>query len=220
MKKMFFAAALVLAAISLNVNAQAPADAPYGVKSGVIVTSMDMMGNEMVTETYFDNYGLLTATVSEGGGFMMGGGEGKTRQITVDGVQYRVNDAEKTATKMPDFGGGMGFGGGRPQINWNKLTDQVMKDNGIKELGKETIAGKECTKYSMTMDMMGQSMEQIVWIYKGIQLQNSMSTDMGDFGQKCKKFEEKDVEASMFQLPKEYKVEEFQMPDMGGFGGF
>ncbi len=220
MKKMLFAAALVLAAISLNVNAQAPADAPYGVKSGVIVTSMDMMGNEMVTETYFDNYGLLTATVSEGGGFMMGGGEGKTRQITVDGVQYRVNDEAKTATKMPDFGGGMGFGGGRPQINWNKLTDQVMKDNGIKELGKETIAGKECTKYSMTMDMMGQSMEQIVWIYKGIQLQNSMSTEMGDFGQTCKKFEEKDIEASMFQLPKEYKVEEFQMPDMGGFGGF
>lgn len=219
MKKMFFAAALVLAAISLNVNAQAPADAPYGVKSGVIVTSMDMMGNEMVTETYFDNYGLLTATVSEGGGFM-GGGEGKTRQITVDGVQYRVNDEAKTATKMPDFGGMGGFGGGRPQINWNKLTDQVKKENGIKELGKETICGKECTKYSMTMDMMGQSMEQIVWIYKGIQLQNSMSTEMGDFGQKCKKFEEKAIEASMFELPKSYKVEEFQMPDMGGFGGF
>ena len=218
MKKIILAAALF--AVASFANAQAPADAPYGVKSGVIVTSMDMMGNEMVTETYFDNYGLLTATVSEGGGFMMGGDEGKTRQITVDGVQYRVNDEAKTATKMPDFGGGMGFGGGRPQINWNKLTDQVMKDNGIKELGKETIAGKECTKYSMTMDMMGQSMEQIVWIYKGIQLQNSMSTEMGDFGQTCKKFEEKDIEASMFQLPKEYKVEEFQMPDMGGFGGF
>ena len=70
------------------------------------------------------------------------GGEGKTRTITdKDGAQIRINDEAKTATKMPAFGGG--FGGGRPQINWNKLTDEVKKENNIKEVGKETIAGKE-----------------------------------------------------------------------------
>ncbi len=211
---MFLAAAL-LAVVSLA-NAQAPADAPYGVKSGVITMSMDMMGNEMITETYFDNYGLKTAQVSEGG-FM--GGEGKTRTITdKDGAQIRINDAEKTATKMPAFGGMGGFGGS--QINWNKLTDQVKKDNNIKELGKETIAGVECTKYSMTMDMMGQSMEQTVWIYKGIQLKNLMSTEMGEFGSTCKKFEEKAVDAAMFEVPAGVKVEEMDMSQFGGFGGF
>ena len=109
---------------------------------------------------------------------------------------------------------------GQSKINWNNLTDQVKKDNNIKELGKETIAGKECTKYSMTMDMMGNSMEQTIWIYKGITLKTSMQSEMGEFGQSCKKFEEKAVEASMFALPANYKVEEFQMPDFGGFGGF
>ena len=212
---MFLAAAL-LAVVSLA-NAQAPADAPYGVKSGVITMSMDMMGNEMITETYFDNYGLKTAQVSEGG-FM--GGEGKTRTITdKDGAQIRINDAEKTATKFPAGGFGGGFGGGRNQINWNNLTDQVKKENNIKELGKETVAGKECTKYSMTMDMMGQSMEQTVWIYKGIMLKNLMSTEMGEFGQTCKKFEEKAVDASMFTVPAGVKVEEFDMSQFGGFGG-
>ena len=217
MKKMFLAAAL-LAVVSLA-NAQAPADAPYGVKSGVITMSMDMMGNEMITETYFDDYGLKTAQVSEGG-FM--GGEGKTRTITdKDGAQIRINEAEKTATKFPAGGMGFGMGGNRPQINWNKLTDQVKKENNIKELGKETIAGKECTKYSMTTEGFQGPQEQTVWIYKGIQLKNEMSMgDFGTFGSTCKKFEEKDVPASMFEVPAGIKVEEFDFSQMGGFGGF
>jgi hypothetical protein len=216
MKKMFLAAAL-LAVVSLA-NAQAPKDAPYGVKSGVITMSMDMMGNEMITETYFDDYGLKTANVSEGG-FM--GGEGKTRTITdKDGAQIRINDAEKTATKFPAGGMGFGMGGGRAQINWNNLTDQVKKENNIKEVGKETIAGKECTKYSMTTEGFQGPQEQTVWIYKGIQLKNEMSSDFGTFGATCKKFEEKEVPASMFEVPAGVKVEEFDMSQFGGFGGF
>ena len=219
MKKMFLAAAL-LAVVSLA-NAQAPADAPYGVKSGVITMSMDMMGNEMITETYFDNYGLKTAQVSEGGGMMGMGGEGKTRTITdKDGAQIRINDEAKTATKFPAGGMGFGMGGNRAQINWNKLTDEVKKANNIKEVGKETIAGKECTKYTMTVDMMGNQSEQTVWIYKGIQLKNEMTSDFGTFGATCKKFEEKDVPASMFEVPAGVKVEEFDMSQFGGFGGF
>lgn len=219
MKKMFLAAAL-LAVVSLA-NAQAPADAPYGVKSGVYTMSMAFGDNEMITEYYFDNYGLKTAQVSEGGFGMMGGGQqGKTRTITdKDGAQIQINDEAKTATKMPSFGG-MGFGGGRPQINWNKLTDEVKKANNIKELGKETIAGKECTKYSMTTEGFQGPQEQTVWIYKGIQLKNEMSSDFGTFGATCKKFEEKDVPASMFEVPAGVKVEEMDMSQFGGFGGF
>ena len=215
---MFLAAAL-MAVVSLA-NAQAPADAPYGVKSGVYTMSMEMMGNEMITEYYFDNYGLKTAQVSEGGGMMGMGGEGKTRTITdKDGAQIRINDEAKTATKFPSFGG-MGFGGGRAQINWNKLTDEVKKENNIKELGKETIAGKECTKYSMTTEGFQGPQEQTVWIYKGIQLKNEMNSEMGTFGSTCKKFEEKEVPASMFEVPAGVKVEEFDFSQMGGFGGF
>ena len=220
MKKMFLAAAL-LAVVSLA-NAQAPADAPYGVKSGVYTMSMSFGDNEMITEYYFDNYGLKTAQVSEGGFGMMGGGQqGKTRTITdKDGAQIQINDEAKTATKMPSFGGMGGFGGGRVQINWNKLTDEVKKANNIKELGKETIAGKECTKYSMTTEGFQGPQEQTVWIYKGIQLKNEMSSDFGTFGATCKKFEEKDVPASMFEVPAGVKVEELDMSQFGGFGGF
>ena len=219
MKKMFLAAAL-MAVVSLA-NAQAPANAPYGVKSGVYTMSMAFGDNEMITEYYFDNYGLKTAQVSEGGGMMGMGPQGKTRTITdKDGAQIRINEEEKTATKFPAGGPMGGFGGGRAQINWNNLTDQVKKDNNIKELGKETIAGKECTKYSMTTEGFQGPQEQTVWIYKGIQLKNEMTSDFGTFGQTCKKFEEKAVDASMFEVPAGVKVEEFDMSQFGGFGGF
>ena len=219
MKKMFLAAAL-MAVVSLA-NAQAPANAPYGVKSGVYTMSMAFGDNEMITEYYFDNYGLKTAQVQEGGGMMGMGQEGKTRTITdKDGATIRINDEAKTATKFPAGGPMGGFGGGRAQINWNNLTDQVKKDNNIKELGKETIAGKECTKYSMTTEGFQGPQEQTVWIYKGIQLKNEMSSDFGTFGSTCKKFEEKDVPASMFEVPAGVKVEEFDMSQFGGFGGF
>ena len=219
MKKMFLAAAL-MAVVSLA-NAQAPANAPYGVKSGVYTMSMAFGDNEMITEYYFDNYGLKTAQVQEGGGMMGMGQEGKTRTITdKDGATIRINDEAKTATKFPAGGPMGGFGGGRAQINWNNLTDQVKKDNNIKELGKETIAGKECTKYSMTTEGFQGPQEQTVWIYKGIQLKNEMSSDFGTFGATCKKFEEKDVPASMFEVPAGVKVEELDMSQFGGFGGF
>ncbi len=219
MKKMFLAAAL-MAVVSLA-NAQAPANAPYGVKSGVYTMSMAFGDNEMITEYYFDNYGLKTAQVQEGGGMMGMGQEGKTRTITdKDGATIRINDEAKTATKFPAGGPMGGFGGGRAQINWNNLTDQVKKDNNIKELGKETIAGKECTKYSMTTEGFQGPQEQTVWIYKGIQLKNEMSSDFGTFGATCKKFEEKEVPASMFEVPAGVKVEEFDMSQFGGFGGF
>ena len=218
MKKMFLAAAL-MAVVSLA-NAQAPANAPYGVKSGVYTMSMAFGDNEMITEYYFDNYGLKTAQVQEGGGMMGMGQEGKTRTITdKDGATIRINDEAKTATKFPAGGPMGGFGGGRAQINWNNLTDQVKKDNNIKELGKETIAGKECTKYSMTTEGFQGPQEQTVWIYKGIQLKNEMSSDFGTFGATCKKFEEKEVPASMFEVPAGVKVEEFDMSQFGGFGG-
>lgn len=211
MKKLFFAAALVCA-VSVA-KAQAPADAIYGVKSGIITMSMDMMGQEIVTETYFDDYGKKTAQVSDFGGQ-------KSRTITVDGAQVRIDDAAKTATKMPSFGG-MGGGMGRPQINWNKLTDQVKKENNIKELGKETIAGKECTKYSMTMDMMGNQMTQNIWIYKGVTLKTAMDSDMGSFGQTATKFQENvEIKPEMFTVPAGVKVEEMDMSQFGGFGGF
>lgn len=201
---MFFAAALC--AMAASVSAQ---DAIYGIKSGIITTEMDMMGQTIVQKQYFDDYGKKTAQVSDFGG-------GQMRTITQDGSQIMINEAEKTAQRMPSFGG-MG-GPGQNRINWTKLTDEVKKTNQIKELGKETIAGKECTKYSVTSEGFMGPQTQTVWIYQGITMKSSTSMgDMGEMVQVVTKLEENvDIKADMFTVPAGIQVTDFDMSQFGG----
>ncbi len=175
----------------------------YGIKSGIVTTTSDMMGQAITQMLYFDDYGAKQVTVSDFGGQKM------RILYEKDGSQVMVNDAEKSATRMPSFGN-------QNSINWLNLTDKVKKDNNIKVLGEETVAGKTCTKYSFTVDMMGQKSEQKVWVYKGIKLKSVSESPMGNMEQVANKIEENvKVDASLFELPAGVKVEEF---DMGGFG--
>ena len=41
------------------------------------------------------------------------------------------------------------------------------------------LLDRECTKYSVALFMMGQVVKQTVWVYKGITLTSSISTDFG-----------------------------------------
>ncbi len=175
----------------------------YEVKSGVVTTTSDMMGQSVTQMLYFDDYGAKQVTVSDFGGQKMRILRDK------DGSQIMVNDAEKTATRMPSFGD-------NNIINWLNLTEKVIKDNKIKELGEETVAGKVCKKYKYRVGMMGQFVDQTVCIYKGIVLKSESSTQMGDMVQAATKIEEDvNVEASLFTIPEGVKIEDF---DMGGFG--
>ena len=91
MKKLFFVAALM--AVVMGASAQeAKKDAIYGVKSGIITMEMDMMGQAIVQQIYFDDFGAKQATVSEFGG-------NKMRTIVLDGQNVMINEAEKTSKK-------------------------------------------------------------------------------------------------------------------------
>ena len=187
--------AVLAAAFCVGANAQ---EKLYSVKSGVVTMEMNMMGQDIVQEVYFDDYGAKQATVSEFGG-------NKMRQVVVDGDNLMVNDATKTASKMPMMSQ-------REVVNYTNLDEATVKKFKVKELGKETIAGKECTKYSVTVFMMGQPQKQTVWVYKGITLKSSSSSDFGEMVQTATKIQE-DVEipASMFTLPEGVEIQEMQM---------
>ena len=187
--------AILAAAFCVGANAQ---EKLYSVKSGVVTMEMNMMGQDIVQEVYFDDYGAKQATVSEFGG-------NKMRQVVVDGDNLMVNDATKTAIKMPMMSQ-------REVVNYSNLDEATVKKFKVKELGKETIAGKECTKYSVTVFMMGQPQKQTVWVYKGITLKSSSSSNFGEMVQTATKIQE-DVEipASMFTLPEGVEIQEMQM---------
>ena len=188
---------------------------------------MNFDPSQIVTKIYFDDYGKKTVTVTSRGE------AGTSRSLVIDDETYNINDEEKSATKMPQFGrrgggnaqrgGGMGMGfamGGSsvvtPMFDWENLDAKTIKKNKIKELGEEEVAGVKCKKYSFKVSNQGYTTEQTVWIYKNITMKSETESDWGTMGQSVSKFEETDVDQALFQLPADYKVEEMQM---GGFGG-
>ncbi len=188
---------LAVLAAAFCVGAQAQ-EKLYTVKSGIVTMEMDMMGQKIVQELYFDDYGVKQATLSDFGGR-------KSRNIVVDGETVMVNDDEKTAMKMPMMGQ-------RETVNFSNLDEKAIKKYKVKELGTETVAGKECKKYEVTLFMMGQPQKQTVWVYKGITLKSSSKSDFGEMTQTATKVQENvEIPASMFTLPAGVKVEEMQM---------
>ena len=204
MKKLLIIAALC----AFGICAQAQ-EKRYEVKSGIITMEMDMMGRKVVQEIYFDDYGAKQATMSE----MRGQ---KTRGVEVNGEMLMINDAENTAMKMPAMGG-MGMGGSTEKINFLNKDEKYIKKNKIKVIGTDTYLGRECTKYTVNLFMMGQVVKQTVWVYKGITLKSSMATDFGEMVQAATKLEE-DVEipAATFEVPEGIKIETMNRGPMGG----
>ena len=214
MKKFLLIAALF--AFCVGMQAQ---EKLYEVKSGIITMQMDMMGRPVVQEIYFDDYGAKQATLSE----MRGR---KTRAVAVNGETLMINDEEKTAMKMPGMGMGMMGGGSASKINFLNKDEKYLKKNKVKEIGTDTYLGRECTKYSVAVFMMGQVVKQTVWVYKGITLKSSMNTDFGEMVQQATNLvEDADIPAAMFEVPEGITIQEMNRgggpggPMGGGFGG-
>ena len=202
MKKLLIIAGLM--ALCLGAAAQ---EKIYSVKSGKVTMEMDMMGQKIVQQNYFDDYGVKQATVME----MMGQ---KMRSIEVDGKNVMIDDAAKTAISMPGMGPQMG---GNNKINFLNLDEKTIKKNKIKEEGQEEVAGKMCTKYSYRMLMMGQGVNVHAWVYKGITLKTAIRTDFGEMVTKATKVEEDiQVDPALFVLPEGVEVQEMDMSMMGG----
>ena len=200
MKKILIIAVMCLMGMSAKAQVNM-----YEVKSGIVTMEMEMMGRKIVQEIYFDDYGAKQATIMEFQGKKM-------RSIEVKGENVMIDDEQKTATKMP----AMGLGS-TDKINFLDKSEKNIKRNKIKELGTEVVAGKECTKYSVAVFMMGQVLKQTVWVYKGITLKSSISTDFGEMVQEATKLvEDVEIPAETFEMPEGIKVQQMSMPPMGG----
>ena len=191
----------VLCAFCIGAGAQ---EKRYEIKSGIVTMEMSMMGQNVVQKMYFDDYGAKQANISEFAGQKM-------RSIEVDGKNIMIDDAAKTATKMPAMGVDAN------KINFLNLTDQVIKKNKIKEIGQEEIAGKKCTRYTYKVLTMGQAVTVNVWVYKGIPLKTSTKTDFGEIGMSATAIEEDiQIDPAMFIIPEGIEIQEMNMGMMGG----
>ena len=202
MKKILIIAVMCLMCMSAKAQVNM-----YEVKSGIVTMEMDMMGRKIVQEIYFDDYGAKQATIMEFQGKKM-------RAIDVKGENVMIDDENKTATKMP------AMGMTNEKINFLDKSEKNIRKNKIKELGTETVAGKECTKYTVAVFVMGQVLKQTVWVYKGITLKSSISTDFGEMVQIATNLvEDVEIPAETFEMPEGIKIQQMSQPPMMG-GGF
>ena len=209
MKRILMIAALCLMGMGAMAQGTKAKEAPvpmYEVKSGIVTMEMEMMGRKIVQEIYFDDYGLKQAMKLEFQGR-------KIRAVEVDGENVMIDDESKTATKMPAMGMGTD-----EKINFLDKSEKNIKKNKIKELGTEMVAGKECTKYSVAIFMMGQVVKQHVWVYKGITLKTAISTDYGEMGMTATSIvEDVDIPAETFEVPEGIEIQ--TMNHGGHMGG-
>ena len=182
MKKIFTICAVMLVAVAAMAQDGAKR---YGIKSGSYKTEMDMMGQVITNTTYFDDYGAKEVTSISMMGMEMS-------QLRKDGKMYMINKGEKSVQEMP----------AQESINYLNLTDEVIAKNKIKETGKETVAGKECTVYTAEISQMGQTAKATVSVWNGIAMKSVI--DAGGFGitQKVVEVTEGPVDAALFEVPK------------------
>jgi len=183
MKKIFSLCAVLLVAVAAMAQ---NGTKYYGIKSGTIKVEMDMMGQTIPSTIYFDDYGAKQATSINMMGMEM-------TQINKDGKMYLVNKGEKSVQEMPQQ---------QEQINYLNLTDEVKAKYKIKEVGKETVAGKECTTYTVEVSQMGQTVKTTVSVWNGIAMKTVADAGGFSMSQKVTEVKEAPVDAAIFEIPK------------------
>ena len=179
MKKCFTLCAVLLIAVTAMAQ-----NGRYGIKSGSYKTEMDMMGQTITNTTYFDDYGAKEVTSMSMMGMEM-------TQISKDGKMYIVNKGEKSVQEMP----------ARESINYLDLTEEVVAKNKIKEVGTETVSGKECTVYTAEISQMGQTAKATISVWNGFAMKSTI--DAGGFAITTKIVEvnEGPVDTALFEVP-------------------
>ena len=164
----------------------------YGIKSGMAKTSTELMGQKQVVTLYFDNYGALQNSRTKT--TMPGIGELDMATILKDGKTWMVNYTNKEVQERPVA---------QDDINFNELTDEAKAKYNIKDLGKEKILGKECTKYSYEVTVQGQKAKGTAWVYKGFPLKSVVSVSGMEITTETVEFlENVSVMPQTFDIPK------------------
>ncbi len=162
----------------------------YALKSGIVEYKSTMMGFESTQTLYFDDYGTkeVTDTLMD-----IMGTKNTNVMLTKDGTMYSFDPGKKTGMKSPAMPQ-------MNQINFEALTDDVVKEWNLKEEGKETFLDKECIKYSMNNSNM--NMKGNYWVWKGIALKMEMEMATSSMVMEATSIQENaDVPAEKFEVP-------------------
>lgn len=167
----------------------------YAIKSGIVEYKTQMMGMDMKQTLTFDDYGAKEATDVE---MEIMGVKMHTVTITKDGFIYTLDLEKKTGTKIS---------GRSPDIDFENLSEEMVKDMNLKKEGTEEYLGKTCEK--MSIDYTKMKMTGTFLVYKGVALKSE--TEMGTtkinlVGEKF--IENPEIPAAKFEIPADIKIME------------
>lgn len=182
MKRFIVCCLSLLAATTLMLGQNA--SKKFEIKSGRFTLVSEVMGQKVESKNYFDDYGNLQASVTSAFGMEL-------TTISRDGKTYMVNAAAKQVQEMPV----------QESVNYLDLTDEVVAKYKIKEVGNETVVGKECVKYTMEVSQMGQTAHLTVSVWQGIPMKTVTSVSGTDVAATITEIVEEPVDAALFTVP-------------------
>jgi hypothetical protein len=169
----------------------------YAIKSGIVEYKTQMMGMDMKQILTFDDYGKkeITEMIAE-----MMGVKIHTATLIKDGFVYNYDLEKKTGTKSVSYQSGS-------NIDFENLSEQMVKDMNLKKEGTEECLSKTCEK--MSIDYTKMKMKGSFLVYKGVALQSDI--DMGTMKMKLigeKFIENPEIPAEKFEVPDDIKITE------------
>lgn len=184
-------------------TASAPAGSKFKMKAGIAEGTMEMMGQKVQIKMAFDDWG--NKMMNETSGEMMGQ---KMHQvnITKDNMTYVLDMTKKTGQSMaakPD------------DMNFANMTPEELKAKGIKEIGKETVNGKECIVYEIDPNAVAPKQPQGAgappqpdmkgkfWVWNNFPIKMEMGKMMK---MEMTKIEETTPPANVFEIPADIKM--------------
>ncbi len=177
-----------------NSTKQAP-KGRYAIKSGIVEYKTEVMGMLAKQTLIFDDYGQKEIQDVE---MTTMGIKIHTVTIYKDGYVYTLDMEKKTATKQK---------GVSPNIDFENLSEEMVKDMNLKKEGTEDVAGKTCDK--MSLDYKKYNMTGFFSLYKGVPLK--VDANMGTMKMKliAEKFlENEPIAIEKFEIPSDFKIKE------------
>lgn len=154
----------------------------YGIKSGVVLYNAPM---GLKQELYFDDYGAKEVFIT-----MMDMGVAKTKAIEIrkDGYTYKYEDGKTDGTKSRWY---------TSETDFAKADPKTIERYKVKDLGTETIDGKECKKWSAEFN--GTPMVTCIW--NNVMVKSVTQFNGKDLVIAATKIQETSVDPKMFELP-------------------
>jgi len=155
----------------------------YGVKSGVIYYDAPMGTKQ---ELYFDDYGAKEVSITS---IDLGVAKTKSIEIRKDGFSYTYEEGKTEGTKRAWYAAA--------STDYSKADPKTLERYKVKDLGTETIAGKDCKKFSAEF---GDS-PIISWTWNNILIKSVTKMGGADFVIEATKIQDGSVDPKVFELP-------------------